>query len=305
MAGRAGVVAVGCRERVHVLTVVGGQSALGVLERLREAALVEEATGEQLVRVGARSAVQRSAGQGERLVQQGVCALVVAAHLVEGAQLEQRPAELVVLAETLGEFAGAEECALGAGVGPAARGDQRRAEHRLERELGGPALLALVDALEHLQAGREVIEGLPMGEPLEGLLGRESKRDHGARHLAGADEVIGELRSDLAGARAVGDLEPLADVAVQSGTAGGRQPLVDDLSLQVVAERKAGSDRAVGPAVLAVALEEATRACERAAASLDLCRVAVERGRNGSQPRSAVRPRSLPPAAPGRQGRAG
>src|SRR6266545_1374902 len=62
--------------------------------------------------------------------------------------------------------------------------------------------------------------------------------------------------------------------------AGGRQPVVDDLSLQVMAERKAGSDRAVGPAVLAVALEEATRACERAAASLDLCRVAVERGRN-------------------------
>src|SRR6266566_7392148 len=119
-----------------------------------------------------------------------------------------------------------------------------------------------------------------MRKPLEGLLGRESKRDHGARHLAGADEVIGELRSDLAGARAVGGLEPLADVAVQSGTAGGRQPLVDDLSLQVVAERKAGSDRAVGPAVLAVALEEAARACERAAASLDLCRVAVERSRN-------------------------
>jgi hypothetical protein len=62
--------------------------------------------------------------------------------------------------------------------------------------------------------------------------------------------------------------------------AGGRQPVVDDLSLQVMAERKAGSDRAVGPAVLAVALEEATRACKRAAASLDLCRVAVERGRN-------------------------
>ena len=46
--------------------------------------------------------------------------------------------------------------------------------------------------------------------------------------------MVGELWGDLAGARAVSGLQPLADVAVQPGATGGRQPVVNDLSLQIV-----------------------------------------------------------------------
>src|SRR5262249_57465367 len=90
----------------------------------------------------------------------------------------------------------------------------------------------------------------------------------GARRVAATVEVDRQLRRQLVGARSVRSFETLADTSVQQSPACRRPVLVEDATVQLVAESVAARHGAVWPLPRAVCAKELARARKRVATRL-------------------------------------
>ena len=221
----AGVVAVGRRDRIEVLPVVGGEALLGVLERVVEDALVEQAAGQQLVRVRQQPVARRRAGERERLLR----AARPSARSRRGPRRACRAGRAPSRARRRGRAAlparvpGGTRSRLPPPTSPACAicaAPSIDCSASSSGQRSGPS----GEALEHVQARGQVLERLAMGEPLERLLGCETQRHDGASGVARPHEVLGDLCRDLLRVRPVGGLEPHADPRVRLRALSGGKP---------------------------------------------------------------------------------
>ena len=135
---------------------------------------------------------------------------------------------------------------------------------------------------EHVEARGQVGKGLSMREPLERLLGGETRRHDGTSGVARLHEMLGEFCADLLRTGSVGGLEPYPDSPVRLRALSGRESPVEHLSVQVVREPVPGCERPVRPPLLAGRLDEPPCAREGVAARVDLGLGERGCGRGGS-----------------------
>ncbi len=209
-------------------------------------------------------------GPSSTLLQQRLGLGVGTAYLVERRQLVGAPLDLLRVADPLRQFARAHEHGGRVLVRPAARRQQRRPEQGQQRQLARVALGTGGQAIEHGDARLEQVDRLARGQALERVLRGHLDARQGARDDAGARVVVRQRRRQIGGDAAVPLLQRHADGGVQPGAATGREILVERLAVEVVDEREALRDGAVGPLLDAVRGDEDPRLRERLEALLDV-----------------------------------
>jgi hypothetical protein len=149
---------------------------------------------------------------------------------------------------------------------------------RLERRLDALALGEVRRELEHALElrGRLAVRVAPLV-----VLGRAQAVVHGAREVASALEVHGQLGRDLAHALAVQLLAAQPDALVQPRAARRRRAAVQDVRLQAVREGVARGEAAVGEATDPRGAQEEPAPREPVAVLLDARRLGLEPGGHG------------------------
>src|SRR5215211_2984565 len=259
MTRRACVLTVRGRERAGVLAVVGREAPFGVFDGLSEDALVKEDAGEELVRFEQETFARRLLCHSQRLLDELPRAVVLASHLVQGSKAKQRPPVLVRTAEALRQLTSTYESGLRLWRRKTAYRELRERKHRLERELFRRSVVVVRSKIEHRERVRQVLERFAVREPFERLLRRQPQGDDRTRRIASSDEVFRQLRRDFFRALAVLALEqqPNAEVRLRALPSG--KTVVQDLPVEVVGKAVVRIDCAVGPLLLAGALDEPPR----------------------------------------------
>ena len=163
VAGDARVVAERRRERRVAARRAAGleqlDAAVGVLQRARERALVEQVAGEQLGRL---ELVLGVAARREllALLRHVVRARELAAQLVQRREREQDGDERLVVGQPRREAASAQQRVLGLGRRPAAGRDERLAERRQQLDLRARALGARLERRGGVERSAQVADAL-------------------------------------------------------------------------------------------------------------------------------------------------
>src|SRR5207248_7893956 len=134
---------------------------------------------------------------------------------------------------------------------------------------------------EQGQARGQVRERLPVGEPLERLLGGEAQGSDCPFGVAGAYELLREFCRDLLGARTIGGLQRPADSRVRLRPPPREEGAVEHFAVQVVREPVPGGLRDVRPLIFTGRFNEAARACKCVTARVDVGYGKGDRGGEG------------------------